>query len=255
MDEDLEYGPILITKGPLKGHIGYYDDDDDDEKLIVYPRIPIYCSRCYLINRKYATSVIPTNCIAQRWYELDNIISQSECGIIDLSTEEYLDLLHERIFCTDLLNDRHFKAMQKVEKQEHNSIFISHSSKDMVFSRGLATDLLDAGYAVFLDDWSINISDRIFEKINDGLNESTAFIMILSRDYLESVCCKDEWGAFYGKALHNKNCRIYPVILDDSEPPALLSQIKYLKFTDDNYTYNLSLLLKALYKQFKETSV
>ena len=47
--------------------------------------------------------------------------------------------------------------------------------------------------------------------------------MIISKDYLKSVCCTDEWGAFYGKALHDKSCVIYPIIIDDSAPPALIS--------------------------------
>ena len=76
--------------------------------------------------------------------------------------------------------------------------------------------------------------------------------MIISKDYLKSVCCTDEWGAFYGKALHDKSCVIYPIIIDDSVPPALISQIKYLRFNDDEYTSALSTLLRSLRKQFSK---
>ena len=76
--------------------------------------------------------------------------------------------------------------------------------------------------------------------------------MIISKDYLESVCCTDEWGAFYGKALHDKSCVIYPVIIDDSSPPVLISQIKYLRFDNNEYSSNLSTLLKALASQFNK---
>ena len=97
-----------------------------------------------------------------------------------------------------------------------------------------------------------NIGERIFEKISTGLCESKALIMIISKDYLKSVCCTDEWGAFYGKALHDKSCVIYPIIIDDSVPPALISQIKYLRFNDDEYTSALSTLLRSLRKQFSK---
>ena len=100
--------------------------------------------------------------------------------------------------------------------------------------------------------WSINIGERIFEKISTGLCESKALIMIISKDYLKSVCCTDEWGAFYGKALHDKSCVIYPIIIDDSAPPALISQIKYLRFNGDEYASALSTLLRSLRKQFSK---
>ena len=79
-----------------------------------------------------------------------------------------------------------------------------------------------------------------------------ALIMIISKDYLKSVCCTDEWGAFYGKALHDKSCVIYPIIIDDSAPPALISQIKYLRFNGDEYASALSTLLRSLRKQFSK---
>lgn len=251
MYEDLEYGPVLITKGPMKGHIGYYDDDDEKNMIIFYPRGILYSNYYYLIKRSDVTSIIPNRIIVQRLSQLDQIVCNDAYGIEKRTEEEIIDALNERILCADLLSARYISALQHTFNQGKTNVFISHSSKDIVFSKGLATDLLEAGLSVFLDEWSIDIGDRIFDKINEGLSESTAFIMILSQNYLKSACCNDEWGAFYGKLLHNENCRIYPVIIDDSEPPALLSQIKYLKFTDSNYADNLSLLLKALHKQFK----
>ena len=160
--------------------------------------------------------------------------------------------LHERVFCSDMLTARHLRSMQKFQDQNKTEVFISHSSVDLAFSRAIATDLMDAGFSVFLDDWSINIGERIFEKISTGLCESKALIMIISKDYLKSVCCTDEWGAFYGKALHDKSCVIYPIIIEDSVPPALISHIKYLRFNGDEYASALSTLLRSLRKQFSK---
>ena len=161
-------------------------------------------------------------------------------------------LLHERVFCSDMLTARHLRSMQKFQDQNKTEVFISHSSVDLAFSRAIATDLMDAGFSAFLDDWSINIGERIFEKISTGLCESKALIMIISKDYLKSECCTDEWSAFYGKALHDKSCVIYPIIIDDSAPPALISQIKYLRFNGDEYASALSTLLRSLRKQFSK---
>lgn len=250
MKDYIDYGPVLITKGPHKGQIGYYDDDEDNQ-LIIYPNVPSYCTVFYKVRSTAVTSTIPTKRLADRWAEIDQELYTNACTA-NLSTEEETALLHERILCSDLLTERHFLSMQKMQDQRNTEIFISHSSKDLIFSRALATDLMNAGFSVFLDDWSIDVGERIFEKINVGLSESKALIMVISSDYLDSVCCKDEWGAFYGKALHDNMCVIYPIIIDDSEPPMLLSQIKYLKINTTEYPSQFSMLLKAFSKQFNK---
>ena len=251
MKRELNYGPVLITKGPHRGKIGYFDDTDMDGKLIIYPNMPILCADYYKVNKSEATSVIPTNCLAERWAKIDQELF-GNCAMGELSPEEEIILLHERILCSDMLAERHLRSMQKFQDQDKVEVFISHSSIDLAISRAIATDLMDAGFSVFLDDWSIAIGERIFEKICTGLCESKALIMIISKDYLKSVCCTDEWCSFYGKAIHDQACVIYPIIIDDSAPPALISQIKYLRFNGDEYTSALSTLLKALERQFKK---
>jgi hypothetical protein len=34
--EDLDYGPVLITRGKYKGRIGYYDDDDLSKGVVYF---------------------------------------------------------------------------------------------------------------------------------------------------------------------------------------------------------------------------
>lgn len=251
MEKDLDYGPVLITDGSHKGKIGYFDDTDTDEKLIVYANIPTYCNYYYKVSRSAATSVIPTECLAERLNEINRELNKNSIKENLLPKEEIM-LLNERILCSYILTDRHFRSMQRFQNRDKAKVFISHSSVDLAFSRAIATDLMDAGFSVFLDDWSIDIGEKIFEKINTGLSESKALIMIISEDYLKSVCCTDEWCAFYGKILHDKSCVIYPVIIDDSRPPILISQIKYLRFDEGGYAASLSTLLKSLKRQFAE---
>lgn len=246
MYKGLTYGPVLITKGLHKGKIGYFDDTDTDNKLIIYPNMPTHCNDYYKVNISEATSVIPTKSLAERLTEIE----QELCTNEHLPPKETIALLHERILCSDLLTERHLRSMQRFQNQDDVEVFISHSSIDLAFSRAIATDLMDAGFSVFLDDWSIDIGERIFEKISTGLCESKALIMVISKDYLKSVCCTDEWCSFYGKALHDKNCVIYPIIIDNSSPPTLISQIKYLRFNTGEYASALSVLLKSLNRQF-----
>ena len=251
MKKELSYGPVLITKGPYRGQIGYFDDTDTDGKLIVCPNTPIHCIGYYKVSKSAATSDIPTKCLAERLAAIDQELFEN-CATENLLPEEEIMLLHERILCSDMLTERHLRSMQRFQNQDKVKVFISHSSIDLAFSRAIATDLMDAGFSVFLDDWSINIGERIFEKLSTGLSESKALIMIISKDYLNSVCCTDEWSAFYGKALHDQSCTIYPIIIDDATPPALISQIKYLRFNGNEYASALSTLLKVLERQFSK---
>lgn len=94
----------------------------------------------------------------------------------NLLPEEEIALLHERILCSDILTERYIHSMQKVQNQDEIEIFISHSSNDLPFSRAIATNLMEAGFSVFLDDWSINLGERIFEKIGLGLHKSRALL-------------------------------------------------------------------------------
>ena len=33
MNEEIDYGPVIVTKGKYKGRIGCYDDDEDQYEI------------------------------------------------------------------------------------------------------------------------------------------------------------------------------------------------------------------------------
>ncbi|MBR4335120.1 MAG: toll/interleukin-1 receptor domain-containing protein [Clostridia bacterium] len=257
MKNELEYGPVLVTKGKYKGRIGVYDDDEGD-RIVVFSGNPSLCLHYYMVKRASVSSVISTEYLAKRIETLDSILGNYEYGLESRRTQDdIIDLMHEKILCDDLLTDRYIHSIQRLTQGEQANVFISHASSDLAYARWISTDLMEAGFSVFLDDWSINVGDRIFEKINKGLEESTAFVMIISRNYLSSVCCNDEWTAFYSKMLHNDKYRLYPIIIDDSDPPPLLSQIKYLRINEDDpdsmfeSSIRMEKLIQSLRDQFE----
>ena len=141
MEKITNYGPILIRRGPYKGRIGYYDDTDMDDKLIVYPNVPTYCSGYYKVSQSAATSVIPTACLAERLSDIDRELYKN-CSLEHLPAEEEIMLLHERVFCSDMLTARHLRSMQKFQDQNKTEVFISHSSVDLAFSRAIVNKYL-----------------------------------------------------------------------------------------------------------------
>ena len=234
MENELEYGPVLVTKGKYKGRIIFYDDDDG-QMAIVYPNIPAICGSYSMIRRTSISPEISTDYLMWRVEELGTLLAKYSRGLKpEISAKGAFEIMHEKMLCDGLLTDRYIHSVQKLTKREHSNVFISHATRDLACASGIAVDLMRVGFSVFLDDWSINVGDRIFDKINKGLEESTALVMIISRDYLFSVCCNDEWSAFYRKMLHNDKCRLYPIIIDDSDPPPLLSQIKYLRINEED---------------------
>lgn len=139
-----------------------------------------------------------------------------------------------------------------MKNQEKHSIFISHASQDVHIARALATDLINDGFSVFLDDWSVSLGENIISRISGAIDESHSLIMLISKDYLKSVYCSDEWTAFYMKYSKTKKSSIYPIIIDDSAPPAILSAIKYARIKDmENYQETYAQLLSAINKHSK----
>ncbi len=239
---DLFYGDIIITKGRYKGRIGYYDDDDKD--AIVYFGDPLITDNYYDIKHDWLSNTIPTIKIIDRIENLYKDIHRTKHN-----PYKQRDLLLELNYCTNLLNDRYLNAMNKIQKDDMGCIFISHATNDLAFARAMATDLMEAGYSVFLDDWSIDLGEDIISRISDSLDSSHSLIMLISESYLKSVFCNDEWTAFYISFAKERKDSIYPVILDESRPPALLASKKYIRINNSNdYRNFLEKLLRALAK-------
>ena len=65
----LEFGPVICTKGPYKGKIGYLDDEDiceGNQFGIVYFGNPSFCSSFHLVPITYLSNEITMYEIIQR---------------------------------------------------------------------------------------------------------------------------------------------------------------------------------------------
>lgn len=64
-------------------------------------------------------------------------------------------------------------------------LFICHASEDKDFVRELVYELSDIGLKVWFDEFEINVGDSLRKKIEDGLKESSAGVVILSPSFLK----------------------------------------------------------------------
>ncbi|MCX8058639.1 MAG: toll/interleukin-1 receptor domain-containing protein, partial [Spirochaetes bacterium] len=95
-----------------------------------------------------------------------------------------------------------------------SKVFISHSSKDHEFVNELVKKLRKDNIDLFVDDLDIKVGDHIKEKIDQGLEECDFFMVILSKNSLQSKWVEEEIDIATLKKLSGKNIKILPVILD-----------------------------------------
>ena len=65
-------------------------------------------------------------------------------------------------------------------------IFLSYSRLDLTFVEQLAQDLLDAGYDVWYDLSKIEGGDRWSQEIQDGINQSHIFAIVVTPNSMAS---------------------------------------------------------------------
>jgi hypothetical protein len=249
---DFVYGPVIVLSGRHKGRIGSYQDTErgsnGKDKAIVYFGDLFYTMRYQYIPFEALSDQITTPAIVKRmdeipreiWGNFDNLAFQN-------------DRLTELCFCKGLLADRYMQAMGKMHMKQGHKVFISHAGCDLHLARAIATDLLNDGFSVFLDDWSIDLGENIISRITEEIDDSQSLIMLLSEDYLKSTFCNDEWTSFYIRFSKKNPKSIYPILLNDAEPPALLSAVKYARIREiDDYQDIYLQLIKAIKKRCGE---
>lgn len=237
MNEEIDYGPVIVTKGKYKGRIGCYDDDEDQYVYVYWGDMVSVLDSCVRIRKSSISGNITTYDLVNRTSFLSQKIAQLRAGqqyddaIID-TYQEITDLYGEYVYCMNLLNKRYEETFYLQGKGEKN-IFISHSSKDKQVALYIATDLKNANYNVWFDLWDLQLGHSIPEEISKGLDNADCLLMIVSRDYLELCFCSDEWQGFYMKQ-KNASKLIIPIIIDDSEIPTVIGARKYYRMKDWN---------------------
>ncbi len=119
----------------------------------------------------------------------------------------------------------------KVEKRKSvYDAYVIHSSKDKDFVDRLVDDLRLFGLQIWYDKDEIGIGDSITDRINQGLLEAKACIVVLSPNALGSEWVGKEIGAAMQREINEKNPVVLPILLDDCEIPPLLKDKRYADF-------------------------
>lgn len=119
--------------------------------------------------------------------------------------------------------------------------FISHSSKDKPLVLKIADQLREKG--VWLDTWEMDAGDSLSDKIEKGIDEARNFVIILSKNSIESSWVKYELNMAIIKYLSNENYRIITVRIDDVNIPLRLQP--FLRIESSNPTEIATKILEA----------
>jgi TIR domain len=244
-DSDFIYGPVLVIRGKHKGRIGYLDNDTYHRgKLcgVVSFTEPLLTPFYQLIPISYL-DLPNTQQLMRRYHELLEILSPYKKDESDPDLR--VEALEELALVSGQLNDRMFQA-QFERSPRGAKLFVSHSSVDKDFVRGLCVDLAARGHQPWLDEWEILAGESITERVGTGIEDADFMIVVLSEAAVRSKWVEQEWQAKHWSEVAERHVKVIPVLKDACEIPVLLRTKKYVDLRDDKYSEGLETLVKSL---------
>jgi uncharacterized protein (DUF2164 family) len=129
--------------------------------------------------------------------------------------------------------------------------FISHSSKDKTIARRLKKLIESTGHSVWLDEQNLRYGSALQDSINQGISESTDFILLASEDSMNSEYVWEE--------IHQARHRfgqtgpgVYVIKFNSNvKLPLWLQNLLFLSLDD----INLKIRLRKFFKDTTEQSV
>jgi hypothetical protein len=96
------------------------------------------------------------------------------------------------------------------------SCFVSYSSRNHLFAKRLHSDLQEKGIRCWFDKKDLKPGDKIRDRITDAILGYDKFILILSKDSIESDWVEGEVEAVLARERKEKRSVLFPIRLDDA---------------------------------------
>jgi hypothetical protein len=129
-------------------------------------------------------------------------------------------------------------------------VFISYSRKDLAFVERLSNDLQAAGLDVWYDLSGLDGGTRWGREIQNAIEESQCFVVVLSPNSVESEWVEKEF--MYANSLKK---RVIPLLFQPCKTPMWFINLHFIDVQGDNYDRNFWVILKALGVKPGETAV
>lgn len=111
--------------------------------------------------------------------------------------------------------------------------FISHNKADKDFARQIGVFLCRNGTDVWFDEWDMFAGDPIIDSIEQGLDRSDIFVLVISPASLQSNWVREEIRAALMRKIQRGTIRVIPLLKArvDRLPP-FIEGLKYINFRD-----------------------
>ncbi|HAX44471.1 MAG TPA: molecular chaperone Tir [Solibacterales bacterium] len=136
-------------------------------------------------------------------------------------------------------------------------VLISHASEDKQrFVVPLATRLRGSGVDAWMDAWEINPGDSLIDKIfNEGLKNSQAMIVVLSRHSIDKPWVREELNAGMVKKITEK-LKLIPIRLDSCDVPECLKHTAWQDIADpSSFDVEFERILNSIFGQYEKPSL
>ena len=107
-------------------------------------------------------------------------------------------------------------------------IFISYSHKNIETVSSFANMIASPNTDIWIDEKSIAPGQRYATAIFEAIKNSDVYVIFLSKDSLESPWVMTELDFAINEQINRQGFRIIPVLLEDCNMPAVLSNIDYV---------------------------
>lgn len=124
-------------------------------------------------------------------------------------------------------------------------VFISYSSEDKTFVERLSQKLVENHIGVWLDKWEMKPGDSLMDKIQNGLEDSSYLLVVLSKHYVSSEWCRKEQNAGLVKEINSKKVVVIPILLENCLIPVFLQEKVYADFRG-NFENGFTELFRSL---------
>jgi hypothetical protein len=134
-------------------------------------------------------------------------------------------------------------------------VFISYNHNDKAIGTKIALDLQSKEIEVYMDHWEMGVGDSILEKIEEGIDNSSFLIVLLSSNSVESEWVRTELQYAFNKEQQMDRKFIIPIVLDDCNLPDSVAGRKYINIINNSdYKEGIQYILNAIrcYKPFSQ---
>jgi hypothetical protein len=137
---------------------------------------------------------------------------------------------------------------EEVKVCRYHGIFLSHSHEDKEFVGRLRASLLQRGVEnIWTDEAEILVGDSLIKKIQDGIEKTEYFGVILSPRSVKSPWVQHELEKAMNIEIVSKNVKVLPLLFEQCDLPGFLEGKLYADFTTSaSYEESLEKLLRRL---------